>query len=85
MARRKYVKGALVEARNSKWGKGFGIIIGDPTIHHTTVHGYHNEKGLEYFDVQWFKCPHNIDNWTFNHRNGRFCMSKNQIKVLKKS
>ena len=26
MARRKYVKGALVEARNSKYGKGFGII-----------------------------------------------------------
>ena len=84
MARRKYIKGALIEARNSKYGKGFGIIVSDPERKNTTVHGYYNENGLEYFDVHWFERPCTIDNWTFSHYNGRFNMSKNQIKVVRK-
>ena len=84
MARRKYVKGALVEARNSKYGKGFGIIVSDVEKKNTTVHGYYKADGVEYFDVHWFDCPGNIDDWTFNNRNGRFNMSKNQIKVVRR-
>jgi hypothetical protein len=84
MARRKYIKGALVEARNSKYGKGFGIIVSDVEKKDTTVHGYYSADGLEYFDVHWFKRPNTIDHWTFVHRAGRFSMSKNQIKVVRK-
>jgi len=83
MARRKYIKGALVEARNSKYGKGFGMIVSEPEEKYTTVHGYYRNQPLEYFDVHWFDCPGNIDNWTFNHRAGRFSMSKNQIKIVR--
>jgi len=84
MARRKYVKRALVEARNSKYGKGFGIIVSDAEKKNTTVHGYYKADALEYFDVHWFERPNTIDNWTFAHYNGRFNMSKNQIKVVRK-
>ena len=83
MARRKYVKGALVEARNSKYGKGFGIIVSDVEKKNTTVHGFYKADGLEYFDVHWFDCAGNIEDWTFSHYNGRFNMSKNQIKVVR--
>ena len=44
MARRKYVKGALVEARNSKYGKGFGIILTDPENRYTNAHGYYRDE-----------------------------------------
>ena len=84
MARRKYIKGALIEARNSKYGKGFGIIVSDAEMKDTTVHGYYNEFGIEYFDVHWFNCPGTIDHWTFKDRAGRFNMSKNQIKIVRK-
>ena len=46
MARRKYVKGALVEARNSKYGKGFGIILSDREMRYTNAHGYYRKFGL---------------------------------------
>jgi hypothetical protein len=83
MARRKYIKGALVEARNTKYNKGFGIIVSDVEKKYTTVHGYYNADGLEYFDVHWFERPNTIDDWTFSHCAGRFNMSKNQIKVVR--
>ena len=44
MARRKYVKGALIEARNSKYGKGFGMIVSDAVEKHSTVHGWWRER-----------------------------------------
>ena len=81
MARRKYVKGALIEARNSKYGKAFGIIISDVEKKNTTVHGWWRAEPLEYFDVHWFERPSTIDHVSFIHRAGRFSMSKNQIKI----
>ena len=84
MGRRKYIKGALVEARNSKYGKGFGMIISNAVKKSTTMHGYSTYgNGIEYFDVQWFECPGNVDRWTFKHYGGRLNMTKNQIKVIK--
>ena len=85
MARRKYVKGALIEARNSKHGKGFGMIVSDAVEKHSTVHGWWRAEPLEYFDVHWFERPSIIDHVSFIHRAGRFSMSKNQIKIVRKS
>jgi len=83
MARRKYVKGALVEARNSKYGKGFGMIVSDAVKKHSTLHGWHAVDPLEYFDVHWFECPGNVARWAFEHSAGRMNMTKNQIKVVR--
>jgi hypothetical protein len=83
MTRRKYIKGALIEARNSKHGKGFGMIVSDAVEKHSTVHGWWRAEPLEYFDVHWFNCPGTIDHWTFKDRAGRFNMSKNQIKIVR--
>ena len=83
MARRKYIKGALVEARNSKYGKGFGIILTDPENRYTNAHGYYREEPQEWFKVHWFKKPGNLDSFYMNRHNGQIDMTKNQIKIVR--
>ena len=83
MARRKYVKGALVEARSSKYGKGFGIILSDPQQRYTNAHGYYKQDHKEWFKVYWFKRPGNVDSYYMRRANGQLDMTKNQIKVVK--
>ena len=84
MARRKYVKGALVEARNSKYGKGFGIILGDAEKRYTNAHGYYREEPQEWFKVHWFEKPGSLDSYYLSRGKGQLNMTKNQIKVVRK-
>ena len=85
MARRKYVPGALVEARNSKYGKGFGIIIAGPwsdTKAATQYRDLPNEQA--WFKVHWFEKPGNVDSYYMRRGNGQVAMTRNQIKVVRK-
>ena len=84
MARRKYIKGALVEARNSKYGKGFGIILTDVEKRYTNAHGYYREEAQEWFKVHWFKKPGNLDSFYMSRHKGQVDMTKNQIKIVRK-
>ena len=85
MARAKYIPGALVEARNSKYGKGFGIIIAGPwsdTKAATQYRDLPNEQA--WFKVHWFEKPGNVDAYYMRRGNGQIDMSKNQIKLVRK-
>ena len=85
MGRRKYVPGALVEARNSKYGKGFGMIISGPNMDTKAASQYRDLlEPQAWFNVHWFAKPGNIDYWAFERGNGRVDMTKNQIKLLMK-
>jgi hypothetical protein len=85
MARARYIPGALVEARNSKYGKGFGIILTGPTLDTKAATRYRdlpNEQA--WFKVHWFEKPGNVNWYYMNRNNGQLDMSKNQIKLLRK-
>lgn len=83
MARRKYIKGALVEARNSKFGKGFGIIVSGPEMRYTNAHGYYRQEVQEWFKVHWFKAPGNVGSFYLSSHKGQLNMTKNQIKIVR--
>ena len=84
MARRKYVTGALVEARNSKYGKGFGIIVSGPELKKLSAHGYQTfGEPREWFKVHWFDKPGSVDSYYMRRGNGIIDMTKNQIKVVR--
>jgi hypothetical protein len=84
MARRKYITGALVEARNSKYGKGFGIIISGPELKKLSAHGYQTfGDAQEWFRVHWFEKPGNVDSYYMSRGKGQIDMTKNQIKVVR--
>jgi len=75
MSRKKYIKGALVCSRNTKFEKGMGIILW-------------GNDGVG-FRVRWFEKPGHIDRWDWNVNiriAGKYeChQTKNQIKILKK-
>tara|TARA_R110000824_G_scaffold102639_5_gene244151 strand:- start:1612 stop:1869 length:258 start_codon:yes stop_codon:yes gene_type:complete len=82
MARRKYIKGALVEARNSKYGKGFGIIVSDREWKYTNAHGYYKQEKQEWFKVYWFKNPGNLGSFYLSRHPDGIDMTKNQIKIV---
>ena len=85
MARRKYVAGALVEARNSKYGKGFGIIVAGPNMDTKAASMYTDlVNPQEWFKVHWFEKPGNVDSYYLRRGNGQVDMTKNQIKVVRK-
>ena len=85
MARRKYVPGALVEARNSRYGKGFGIIISGPTMDTKAASMYTDlVNPQEWFKVHWFEKPGSVDSYYLRRGNGQVDMTKNQIKVVRK-
>jgi hypothetical protein len=84
MARRKYVTGALVEARNSKYGKGFGIIISGPTMDTKGATQYsHLANPQAWFKVHWFDKPGNVNSYYMKRNNGQVDMTKNQIKLVR--
>ena len=85
MARRKYITGALVEARNSKYGKGFGIIVSGPNMDTKAASMYADlVTPQEWFKVHWFEKPGNVDSYYMKRQNGQVDMTKNQIKVVRK-
>jgi len=78
MARRIYKSGCLVEARNTKYEKGFGIILSGP---HRSK--YEWQKVPE-FNVHWFERPSIVERWDWNRDGKRaFNMTKNQIKAVR--
>ena len=82
MARRLYKPGALVEARNTKYERGNGIILTGPHAEKN----YWNDKVIENFLVHWFDRPGIVDHWEWNNCTTRnFKMTKNQIKILRAS
>ena len=85
MARARYIPGALVEARNSKYGKGFGIIVAGPTMDTKQAHAYRELKEPQpWFRVHWFERPGNIDDFWWRHNKKQLDMTKNQIKLVRK-
>ena len=85
MARRKYVTGALVEARNSKYGKGFGIIVSGPTMDTKGATRYRDlDEPQAWFKVHWFDKPGNVDGYYLRRGNGQVDMTRNQIKVVRR-
>ena len=83
MARRLYKVGALVEARNTKYERGRGIILTGP---HDKKPYYSADHTIENFTVHWFDRPGIIDHWEWNRVGDRnFQMTKNQIKILRAS
>jgi len=85
MARAKYITGALVEARNSKYGKGFGIIVAGPWSDTKAASQYRDlPTEQQWFKVHWFEKPGNVDAYYMRRGNGQIDMSKNQIKLLRK-
>jgi hypothetical protein len=85
MARARYIPGALVEARNSKYGKGFGIILAGPWSDTKAASQYRdlaNEQA--WFRVHWFEKPGNVDSYYMRRDKGQIDMSKNQIKLVRK-
>jgi len=85
MARRKYVAGALVEARNSKYGRGFGIIVSGPKMDTKAASMYTDlVNPQEWFKVHWFEKPGNVDSYYLRRGNGQVEMTKNQIKLVRK-
>lgn len=76
MSRKKYIKGALVCSRNTKFEKGMGIIL----------YGS-NAAG---FQIHWFEKPGHIDRWdwlTMKKIAGKYVCFQTirQIKLLKKN
>jgi hypothetical protein len=85
MARARYIPGALVEARNSKYGKGFGIIVSGPTMDTKAAAQYRDlDVEQEWFKVHWFEKPGNVNSYYFRRHNGKVDMTKNQIKLVRK-
>jgi len=85
MTRARYIPGALVEARNSKYGKGFGIIIQGPIMDTAQASAYCDlEKPQAWFKVHWFEKPGNVNSYYFRRHNGKVDMTKNQIKLVRK-
>ena len=85
MARARYIPGALVEARNSKYGKGFGIILTGPTMDTKGATQYRDLTHPQpWFNVHWFTKPGNVDSYYMYRQNGRVNMTKNQIKLVRK-
>jgi hypothetical protein len=85
MARARYIPGALVEARSSKYGKGFGIIISGPTMDTKGATRYRDlDEAQAWFKVHWFNKPGNINSYYMQQHNGQVDMTKNQIKLVKK-
>ena len=85
MARRKYVTGALVEARNSKYGKGFGIIVAGPWSDTKAASQYRDLANEQtWFRVHWFEKPGNVDAYYMRRGKGQIQMTKNQIKLVRK-
>ena len=85
MARARYIPGALVEARNSKYGKGFGIILTGPTLDTKAATRYRdlpNEQA--WFKVHWFEKPGSVNAYYMQRNNGQVDMSKNQIKLVRR-
>ena len=85
MARARYIPGALVEARNSKYGKGFGIIIEGPWSDTKAASQYRdlaNEQA--WFRVHWFEKAGNVDSYYMRRGKGQVQMTKNQIKLVRK-
>ena len=81
MSRRIYKSGCLVEARNTKYEKGFGIILTGP---HAEKPWYSAEHTIENFEVHWFERPSIVEKWSWNYNNKRiFKMTKNQIKAVR--
>jgi len=84
MARRIYKSGCLVEARNTKYEKGFVIILSGP-------YQPESRRAIPEFDVHWFERPSIIDHWEWNmHRNApngmgvhTFKMTQNQIVAVR--
>ena len=85
MARARYIPGALVEARSSKYGKGFGIIVSGPTMDTKAASQYRDlDEEQEWFNVHWFEKPGNVDSYYLRRGNGRIDMTKNQIKLVRR-
>lgn len=85
MARARYIPGALVEARNSTYGKGFGIIVSGPWMNKKQAGAYRElDKAQPWFTVHWFEKPGNVDAWWLRHNKGQIEMTKNQIKLVRK-
>ena len=85
MARARYIPGALVEARSSKYGKGFGIILTGPIMDTKAATRYRDlDQEQAWFKVHWFEKPGNIDWYYMRQQNGQIDMSKNQIKLVKR-
>ena len=85
MARARYIPGALVEARSSKYGKGFGIILTGPILDTKAAARWRDlEKEQQWFKVQWFEKPGNINIWAFRNNSGQVDMTKNQIKLVRR-
>jgi len=83
MGRRLYKVGALVEARNTKYERGKGIILTGP---HDEKPWYAAEHTIEKFMVHWFDRPSIVERWEWNkNRTRNFKMTKNQIKILRAS
>ena len=85
MARAKYIPGALVEARNSKYGKGFGIIVAGPWSDTKAASQYRdlaNEQA--WFKVHWFEKPGSVSAYYMQRNKSQMDMSKNQIKLVKR-
>ena len=85
MARRRtYITGALVEARNSKYGNGLGIILAGPEMKNLSAHGYQTfGEAQEWFKVHWFKKPGSVDAYYMLRGNGQVDMTRNQIKLMR--
>tara|TARA_R100000808_G_C2146067_1_gene153949 strand:+ start:999 stop:1259 length:261 start_codon:yes stop_codon:yes gene_type:complete len=85
VARARYIPGALVEARNSKYGKGFGIIVKGPTLDTKQASGYRDlDQPQPWFVVHWFEKPGNVESYWLRRNKGQIQMTKNQIKLVRK-
>ena len=85
MARARYIPGALVEARNSIYGKGFGIIVKGPTLDTKQASGYRDlSHPQRWFVVHWFEKPGNVQSYWLQRNKGQIQMTKNQIKLVRK-
>jgi len=85
MARARYIPGALVEARNSKYGKGFGIILTGPILDTKAATRYSDlVTPQQWFKVHWFDKPGNVNAYYMKRNNGQVDMSKNQIKLVRR-
>ena len=85
MARAKYIPGALVEARNSRYGKGFGSIIQGPWSATKAASQYRDLPTEQaWVKVHWFEKPGNVDSYYMRRSNGQVDMTKNQIKLVRK-
>ena len=85
MARARYIPGALVEARNSTHGKGFGIIVRGPTMDTKAQGRYRDlENPQPWFVVHWFEKPGSVDSYYMRRGKGQVEMTKNQIKLVRR-